>query len=115
MCGNPDGSSAWGEECASLPELVSSHADRPAPTCAISRCATRIVSTSWLLSGAFAWLIQMRGTQFAELTAFAAVAEHANFAKAAGQLAIAPQTLSDTIRSLEARRGVRPLNRPTRS
>jgi DNA-binding transcriptional LysR family regulator len=57
----------------------------------------------------------MRGTQFAELTAFAAIAEHGNFAKAAAQLEIAPQTLSDTIRSLEMRLGVRLLNRTTRS
>ncbi|SDR19500.1 DNA-binding transcriptional regulator, LysR family [Rhizobiales bacterium GAS191] len=57
----------------------------------------------------------MRGSQFAELTAFAAVAELRNFAKAAAQLAIAPPTLSQTIRSLEERLGVRLLNRTTRS
>jgi DNA-binding transcriptional LysR family regulator len=57
----------------------------------------------------------MRGSQFAELTAFAAVAEHRNFTKAAAQLAIASPTLSQTIRSLEERLGVRLFNRTTRS
>jgi DNA-binding transcriptional LysR family regulator len=57
----------------------------------------------------------MRGTQFAELTAFVAVAEQRSFAKAARQLAIAPSTLSQTIRALEERLGVRLLNRTTRS
>jgi DNA-binding transcriptional LysR family regulator len=57
----------------------------------------------------------MRGTDFAELTAFVAVAEQRNFARAAAQLSIAPSTLSQTIRALEERLGVRLLNRTTRS
>ena len=57
----------------------------------------------------------MRGTEFAELTAFVEVAEQRNFAKAAAHLGIAPSTLSQTIRSLEERLGVRLLNRTTRS
>lgn len=57
----------------------------------------------------------MRGTEFAELTAFAMVAEQRNFGKAAGQLGIAASTLSQTIRTLEDRLGVRLLNRTTRS
>jgi DNA-binding transcriptional LysR family regulator len=57
----------------------------------------------------------MRGTEFAELSAFAAVAEQRSFARAAAQLSIAPSTLSQTIRSLEERLGVRLLNRTTRS
>jgi DNA-binding transcriptional LysR family regulator len=57
----------------------------------------------------------MRGSQFAELSAFAAVAEHRNFTKAAAQLGISPPTLSQTIRALEERLGVRLLNRTTRS
>jgi len=57
----------------------------------------------------------MRGTQFAELTAFVAVAEHRSFTKAAAQLGISPGTLSHTIRSFEERLGVRLLNRTTRS
>jgi len=57
----------------------------------------------------------MRGTEFAELSAFAVVAEQRSFAKAAAQLGIAPSTLSQTIRALEERLGVRLLNRTTRS
>ena len=57
----------------------------------------------------------MRGTEFAELTAFVAVAEQRSFSKAAAQLSIAPSTLSQTIRALEDRLGVRLLNRTTRS
>jgi DNA-binding transcriptional LysR family regulator len=57
----------------------------------------------------------MRGTQFAELNAFVAVAERGNFTKAATHLGISPATLSQTIRALEERLGVRLLNRTTRS
>ena len=57
----------------------------------------------------------MRGTQFAELSAFVAVAEHRNFTKAAVQLGISRPALSQTIHSLEDRLGVRLLNRTTRS
>jgi DNA-binding transcriptional LysR family regulator len=57
----------------------------------------------------------MRGTQFAELSAFVAVAEHRSFTKAAAQLGISPPTISQTIRSFEERLGVRLLNRTTRS
>ncbi len=57
----------------------------------------------------------MRGSDFAELTAFVAVAEQRSFAKAAAQIGIAPSTLSQTIRALEERLGVRLLNRTTRS
>jgi len=57
----------------------------------------------------------MRGTQFVELSAFVAVAEHRNFTKAAAQLGISPSTLSQTVRLFEGRLGVRLLNRTTRS
>jgi DNA-binding transcriptional LysR family regulator len=57
----------------------------------------------------------MRGTQFAELSAFVAVAEHRNFTKAAAQLGISTSTLSQTVRLFEERLGVRLLNRTTRS
>jgi len=57
----------------------------------------------------------MRGQDFAELHAFVAIAEQGNFTKAAAQLRIAPSTLSQTIRDLEARVGVTLLNRTTRS
>jgi DNA-binding transcriptional LysR family regulator len=57
----------------------------------------------------------MRGTQFVELTAFVAVAEHRNFTKAAAQLGVSTSSLSQIIRSFEERLGVRLFNRTTRS
>ena len=49
------------------------------------------------------------------LSQFAAVARHLNFRRAAAELAVSPSTLSDRIRELEERMGVRLLNRTTRS
>src|SRR5712671_5621508 len=57
----------------------------------------------------------MRGAEFAELKAFAAVVERASFARAAEHVGLSPSALSQTIRQLEARLGVRLLNRTTRS
>lgn len=57
----------------------------------------------------------MRGSDFAELRAFAAVVERASFARAAEHLGLSPSALSQTIRLLEARLGARLLNRTTRS
>ncbi len=57
----------------------------------------------------------MRGSEFAELRAFVTIVEQGNFARAAAQLRISPSTLSQTIRELEKRLGVRLLNRTTRS
>jgi DNA-binding transcriptional LysR family regulator len=57
----------------------------------------------------------MRGSEFAELKAFATVVEWASFARAADHLGLSPSALSQTIRQLEARLGVRLLNRTTRS
>lgn len=57
----------------------------------------------------------MRGMEFAELAAFAAIVEHGSFAKAATQLGVTRSTLSQNLRSLEARVGVRLMNRTTRS
>ncbi|HEY3658013.1 MAG TPA: LysR family transcriptional regulator [Steroidobacteraceae bacterium] len=57
----------------------------------------------------------MRGTQFAQLTAFVAVAEHRSFTKAASYLGIKAPSLSQAIRELEETFGVRLLHRTTRS
>jgi DNA-binding transcriptional LysR family regulator len=57
----------------------------------------------------------MRGTQFAQLTAFVAVAESRSFTKAASHVGIKVPALSHAIRSLEEEFGVRLLNRTTRS
>lgn len=57
----------------------------------------------------------MRGSDFASLSAFAAVIEHGSFVRAAAHLGITPSALSQTIRQLEGRLGVRLLNRTTRS
>ena len=57
----------------------------------------------------------MRGTRFAELNAFVAVAEQASFTKAARRLGLSTATLSQTVRALEDHLGVRLLNRTTRS
>lgn len=57
----------------------------------------------------------MRKTPYGELTAFMAVAEERNFTRAAKQIGISTATLSQTIRALEERLGVRLLNRTTRS
>ena len=55
----------------------------------------------------------MRGSDFAELRAFAAVVERASFARAADHLGFLPSALSQTIRQLETRLGVRLLTRTT--
>jgi DNA-binding transcriptional LysR family regulator len=57
----------------------------------------------------------MRGTEFAELKAFVAVVDRASFARAADHLGLSRSALSQIIRQLESRLGVRLLNRTTRS
>jgi DNA-binding transcriptional LysR family regulator len=57
----------------------------------------------------------MRGPELAEMNAFVTVADRRSFAKAAVQLGISRSRLSETIRELEGRLGVRLLNRTTRS
>lgn len=56
----------------------------------------------------------MRGFEFAELRAFAAVAQRSSFARAAAELRIAPSTFSQLVRALEERIGVSLLVRTTR-
>lgn len=57
----------------------------------------------------------MRGSDFAELKAFAAIVERRSFARAADHLGLSASALSQSIRQLETRLGVRLLNRTTRS
>src|SRR5215468_11031162 len=57
----------------------------------------------------------MRKPGIAELSAFVAVAERSSFAKAARELGLSRSALSETIRGLEDKLGVRLLNRTTRS
>src|ERR1700743_3433666 len=57
----------------------------------------------------------MGPVQLTELTAFVAVAEHLSFTRAAAQIGVALPTMSQTIRALEERLGVRLFNRTTRS
>jgi DNA-binding transcriptional LysR family regulator len=57
----------------------------------------------------------MRANEFAELTAFVAVAEARSFRRAATRLNLTPSTLSHSLRALEERLGVKLLNRTTRT
>lgn len=57
----------------------------------------------------------MEKQEFAELSAFLAVVRHGTFARGALHLGVSPSALSQTIRRLEGRLGVRLLNRTTRS
>jgi len=57
----------------------------------------------------------MRGSDFAGLSAFVTVAEKKSFTKAAKELGLSTATLSQSLKTLEDRLGVRLLNRTTRS
>ncbi|HEY2534268.1 MAG TPA: LysR family transcriptional regulator [Xanthobacteraceae bacterium] len=57
----------------------------------------------------------MRGSHFAGLSAFVAVAEQGSFTRAARQLGLSTATLSQTVRGLEERLGIRLLNQTTRN
>ena len=57
----------------------------------------------------------MRKASIAEMSAFVAIAERSSFAKAATQLGVSRSSLSESLRALEERLGVRLLNRTTRS
>ena len=50
-----------------------------------------------------------------DLIAFSAVAQERSFTRAAARLGVSPSALSQTIRGLEARLGIRLLTRTTRS
>ncbi|WP_318013436.1 MULTISPECIES: LysR family transcriptional regulator [Mesorhizobium] len=70
---------------------------------------------AYYLSGLLIQGYTMRGSEFAELKAFAAIVEERSFVRAAARLRVSPPALSQSIRQLEARIGVRLLNRTTRS
>lgn len=57
----------------------------------------------------------MKKASLGEMTAFVAIAERASFAKAATQLGVSRSSLSESLRALEERLGVRLVNRTTRS
>lgn len=57
----------------------------------------------------------MAGSNFNDLAAFVAVAEERSFTRAAAKLGVSQSALSQTVRSLEARLGIRLLTRTTRS
>jgi len=57
----------------------------------------------------------MPRTDLNDLQAFRAVAEEGSFTRAAAQLGVSPSALSQTLRGLEARLGLRLLTRTTRS
>jgi DNA-binding transcriptional LysR family regulator len=57
----------------------------------------------------------MNRGDLADLSAFAAVADHLSFRVAASRLGVTPSALSHSMRQLEARLGVRLLHRTTRS
>lgn len=57
----------------------------------------------------------VQGSEYAQLRAFVAVAEQMSFSRAAEQLGVTPSSLSQMIRNLEDRMGLRLFNRTTRS
>jgi DNA-binding transcriptional LysR family regulator len=57
----------------------------------------------------------MRLDQFSGIVAFVKVAETRSFTRAAAELGVAPASLSEAVKGLEERLGVRLLNRTTRS
>jgi DNA-binding transcriptional LysR family regulator len=60
-------------------------------------------------------VMPMHGPSLAETTAFVAVVERKSFTKAAKQLALSPPRVSEMVRNLEDRLGVRLVERTTRS
>ena len=57
----------------------------------------------------------MPRTDFSDIVAFLAVAREQSFTRAAAQLGVSQSALSQTLRSLESRLGLRLLTRTTRS
>jgi DNA-binding transcriptional LysR family regulator len=69
----------------------------------------------YYLTGLLIQEYTMRGSEFSQLKAFAAIVEEGSFVRAAARLRVSPPSLSQSIRQLEAHIGVRLLNRTTRS
>lgn len=59
--------------------------------------------------------VPLSSSEFGQIRAFVAVAELRSFSRAAAMLGVSPSALSQTIRALEERIGVRLINRTTRS
>ena len=59
--------------------------------------------------------VQLRRTDLADFLYFLAIARHRSFRRAALEMGVTTSALSHAITALEARRGVRLLNRTTRS
>lgn len=59
--------------------------------------------------------MQLSRNDLADFAYFLAIARHRNFRKAASELGVTPSALSHAMTALETRRGVRLLNRTTRS
>lgn len=59
--------------------------------------------------------MQLSRSDLADFAYFLAIARHRNFRKAASELGVTPSALSHAMTALESRRGVRLLNRTTRS
>src|SRR4029077_18366916 len=57
----------------------------------------------------------MKKASIAEMSAFVAIAERASFARAAKQLGVSRSSLSESLRALEERLGLRLISRTTRS
>jgi DNA-binding transcriptional LysR family regulator len=57
----------------------------------------------------------MKKASIAEMSAFVAIAERGSFAKAAAHLGVSRSSLSESLRAMEERLGVRLINRTTRS
>jgi DNA-binding transcriptional LysR family regulator len=56
----------------------------------------------------------MAGAPLSAVSAFACVARHASFSRAAAELGVSPSALSQTVRNLESQLGLRLLHRTTR-
>jgi DNA-binding transcriptional LysR family regulator len=57
----------------------------------------------------------MRNFDISDLSAFKAIIDEGSFAKAAAKLGVSPSAISQTLRTLETKLGVRLINRTTRS